>query len=215
MKLLLLEDDLVLNKSIRNFLKMYDFQVLSFMDGDMAIDAIDNSIDIYLLDINVEGSSGLEVLKAIRIVDEDVPVIIISANLEIETIMGSYASGCNEYLKKPFDVRELKLKIEHLLSKQQKNIVLGEGLEFDAKHNTLLYENKSISLTKKELLLLKSLVKQKRFVVEYDVLMDVVWADEAAYASMDALRTIIARLRSKLPYKIIKGHIGIGYSLEI
>lgn len=215
MKILLLEDDLALNKSIRTLLKMYDFNVVSFTDGEMAIDAIDTSIDLYILDINVEGASGLEVLDAIRQINSEVPVIMASANIEIETIMGSYAQGCNDYLKKPFDIRELKLKIDQYAQTSNKDITLGEGLSFDKKHNTLLFNNKKIKLTQKELILLKTLVKQKGYLIEYDIIIDEIWGDDAAFASMDSLRSIVARLRQKLPYDILQSHIGMGYSLEI
>lgn len=215
MKILLLEDDVALNKSIRTLLKTYEHNVLSFTDGEMAIDAIDNSIDLYILDINVEGIDGLEVLDAIRQYDKDVPVIMASANIEIETIMTSYTQGCNDYLKKPFDVRELKLKIEQYSATQDQIIILGDSLEFDLKRSTLHFQQKPVKLTQKELILLKTLVKQKGYIVEYSEIIDEIWGDDAAFASMDSLRSIAARLRQKIPSDIITSHMGMGYSIEI
>jgi DNA-binding response OmpR family regulator len=213
MKILLLEDDVALNKSIRTLLKMYDFSVDSFTDGELAIEAIDSKYDIYILDINVSGANGIEVLDAIRMCNKEVPVIMISADVNIEVIMQSYASGCNDYLKKPFDIRELKIKLDTYSKVLQKEISFGEGLVFDMKHDALFYGKEQIKLTKKETALLKILLKDRGFNVPYDRIIDYVWED-VSEVNMDALRSIISRLRQKLRQDVIVGNVGLGYSIE-
>lgn len=213
MKILLLEDDIALNKSIRTLLKMYDHSVDSFTDGELAIDAIDAKYDIYILDIHVSSVNGIEVLDAIRLYDKDVPVIMISADIEIEVIMQSYALGCNDYLKKPFDIRELKIKLDHYAKTIEQDIMFGDGLRFDIKHDTLFDGDTQIRLTKKETRLLKTLLKDKGFNVTHDRIIEHVW-DDPTDVNLDAIRSIISRLRHKLPQDVIIGNVGQGYSIE-
>ncbi|MBN2895840.1 MAG: response regulator transcription factor [Campylobacterales bacterium] len=213
MKILLLEDDLVLNKSIKKFLQMQMFEVLSFYTGDETIEAIDASIDLYILDINVKGLNGIDVLESIRMFDEKVPIIMISAETSIETIMQSYAKGCNDYLKKPFDIRELKIKIDHLSTYEMTIVNLGENYHFDLKTDTLYQNQVPIKLTKKELKLLRLLVKNRGINVTYARIIDCLWEDDPSDVNMDAVRSIASRLRHKLPKNLIVSNVGLGYSL--
>lgn len=215
MKIMLLEDDVALNKSIKKLLNIYDFEVVSFHDGEEALNAIDDSFDMYILDINVPSLDGIEVLDAIRGYQEDVPVIMISAKNEIDTIMYSYSKGCNDFIKKPFDIRELKIKIDQYAKKNSYgDVEIGEALSFNLDKDILHYEEKPIKLTKKELRMMKILVKNLGFNVTYDQIVDYVWDDEDLDISLDSIRTVISRLRQKLPKNIITSNVGLGYSIE-
>ena len=110
MKIFLLEDDFALNKIIKISLQNKGFFVDSFSDGYKAVDVILNSkYDLYILDLNVLGFDGHKVLEFIRKDDLTVPIIMISAEIDIENIKKSYTLGCNDYIKKPFDFEELFL----------------------------------------------------------------------------------------------------------
>ncbi|NQY54116.1 MAG: response regulator, partial [Campylobacteraceae bacterium] len=110
MKVLLVEDDTQLNTTIASYLETIPFEVTSAEDGEEAIDIIDDNIfDLYLIDINIPTISGLDLLKYIRQTDIHVPIIIITASLEINNLTEAYDKGCNEYLKKPFHLKELEV----------------------------------------------------------------------------------------------------------
>ena len=122
MKIFLLEDDFALNKIIKLSLQNRGFFVDSFSDGYKAVDVILNSkYDLYILDLNVLGFDGHKVLEFIRKDDLTVPIIMISAEIDIENIKKSYTLGCNDYIKKPFDFEELFLRIQYHLSHIKKD----------------------------------------------------------------------------------------------
>ena len=111
MKILILEDNERLANLIVEALEQKKYHVNLFSDGKRALEAIDNGYDCFILDINVPGIDGLSLLKEIRSMDDSTPAIIISANVELDTIQEAYSKGCDEYLKKPFYMYELETKI--------------------------------------------------------------------------------------------------------
>jgi len=126
MKVFLLEDDFSLNKIISLSLENKGLFVESCTNGYNAVtNIINNKYDLYILDINVIGFDGHRVLEEIRKKDKEIPVIIISAKIDIDNIKKSYDLGCNDYIKKPFDFEELFLRIQYhlknVLTKQESN----------------------------------------------------------------------------------------------
>ena len=115
MKILLLEDNQKLNEAITKRLKLKNYTVESFMDGAKAYERITEGFSCFILDINVPNVDGINILKKIREYYDVIPVIIISASVELDVIKQSYDFGCNDYLKKPFFIDELEIKIEKLL----------------------------------------------------------------------------------------------------
>ena len=93
MKILLLEDNKRLSNLIIEALTQSSYKVYHFEDGKRALEAIDDGFDCFILDINVPGIDGLSLLKQIRLLDEKTPAIIISANIELETIRRAYGKG--------------------------------------------------------------------------------------------------------------------------
>ena len=122
MKILLLEDNQKLNKTITKRLKLKDYNVVSFLDGAEAYEKITDGFSCFILDINVPNIDGIKILKKIREYYEIVPVIIISASVELDVIKQSYDFGCNDYLKKPFFIDELEIKIEKLCNIKDEKI---------------------------------------------------------------------------------------------
>ena len=131
MKILLLEDNQKLNKTITKRLKLKDYNVVSFLDGAEAYEKITDGFSCFILDINVPNIDGIKILKKIREYYEIVPVIIISASVELDIIKQSYDFGCNDYLKKPFFIDELEIKIEKLCNIQDSKIYFDENYNFD------------------------------------------------------------------------------------
>ena len=101
MKILLLEDDVALNKAITKVLQLDRHQVGSFTDGQDIIHALDKNYDLYILDINVPHISGLELLEIIMQHDSNAKVIMISSNTDIDSLHTAYNAGCVDSLKNP------------------------------------------------------------------------------------------------------------------
>ena len=218
MKIFLLEDDFSLNKIIKISLQNRGFFVDSFTDGYKAVDAILNiKHDLYILDLNVLGFDGHKVLEFIRKDDLTVPIIMISAEIDIENIKKSYTLGCNDYIKKPFDFEELFLRIQYHLShikkdeKQDFIIDLGYDFSFNLFEQTLFKSNFEIELTIKEKLLLSLLVKNINNTVTNEMIHEYVWDSKEMEAV--SMRTIVHKLKKKLKNGMIINLRGVGYKL--
>ena len=218
MKIFLLEDDFSLNKIIKISLQNRGFFVDSYTDGYKAVDAILNSKhDLYILDLNVLGFDGHKVLEFIRKDDLEVPIIMISAEIDIENIKKSYSLGCNDYIKKPFDFEELYLRIQYHLShiKKEENsdliVDLGYDFSFNLIEQTLHKSKHEIELTSKEKLLLTLLVKNINNTVTNEMIHEYVWDSKEMEAV--SMRTIVHKLKKKLKNGMIINLRGVGYKL--
>lgn len=218
MKIFLLEDDFSLNRLISNALEEKGFFVTSVDDGYEAMTQVLNSkFDLYILDINVPGFSGHEVLEQIRKIHETLPVIIVSAQLDIDNISKAYDLGCNDYLKKPFELEELLLHIKYHIKTILKNdldkdiVDLGNGFKFNMKEQTLYKHEHEIDLTNKEKLLLTLFINNIDKTVTSEMIHEYVWDNKEMEAV--SMRSMIHKLQKKLKSAMIVNIRGVGYKL--
>lgn len=216
MKILLLEDDYSLNKIITSFLQSRGFVVDAFSNGDGAIkQLLKAQYDLCIFDINVPCIDGHTVLEFIRKENIQTPVIMMSAMTDVETIKRSYENGCDDYLKKPFDIEELFLRVEyalkHLMLEEEHLIRLGQGYVFNILKESLHKNDKEVELSIKEQLMLSLFVKHIGNTVSTQMLRDYVWNGEDIEAV--SMRTIIHKLKSKLKSGMIINLRGVGYKL--
>ena len=209
MKILLLEDNQKLNKTITKRLKLKDYNVVSFLDGAEAYEKITDGFSCFILDINVPNIDGIKILKKIREYYEIVPVIIISASVELDVIKQSYDFGCNDYLKKPFFIDELEIKIEKLCNIKDEKIYFDTNSYFDFKSAIILIDNEEIRLTKKEKLLINLFLSKKNQVITYSTIENYVW--EGSFVSLESIRSLIRRVRKILNKEYIQTVVDTGY----
>lgn len=151
MKILLLEDELMLNNAINQYLTSIGHQVESFTDGQAVVDSINNSYDLLILDINVPTLDGFEILTILNSKKIFIPTIFISALSDIEDITKGYNLGCKEYLKKPFHLAELGIKINQILKSEQQttsHIKFSKNYSYSKTNKTLYFNNEPQNLTK-------------------------------------------------------------------
>lgn len=211
MKIFLLEDDYSLNETIKEMLEMNNHKISSFYDGEVAYENIFNNYDLYILDINIPLLNGLEILKSIKNMSTKTKVIMISANINIETIKEAYTLGCDDYLKKPFDVEELILKVEKLNEKDT-DIFLDENIYFNLITSELYIDSKKVELTKREKDLWVLLLDNKGKTISYENIENFVYQGESK--SSNAIRSLLKRLRKKLPKDLILNSIEEGYFIK-
>lgn len=218
MKVFLLEDDFALNKIITTSLEQKGFVLNSCIDGNKAANIVLNQIfDIYILDINVPGFNGHQILEIIRENYETLPVIIISAAMDIENIEKAYELGCNEYLKKPFSFDELYIRIKYLIKTMYEHNIdeeileLGSGFEYNYKTQSLLQHSKEIALSHNEKLLLDLLVNNLNQTVSIEMIYDYIWGDKLVEPV--SMRSLIHKLQKKLKNGMILNIRGVGYKL--
>lgn len=209
MKVLLLEDNKKLNEAITKRLKLNGYNVLSFLDGAEAYEAITDGFSCFVLDINVPNIDGIKILKKIREYYSVLPVIIISASVELDVIKQAYEFGCNDFLKKPFFIDELEIKIERYCNIQNDKIFFDEDCYFDFKSSTIMINGEENRLTKKEKLLMNLFLTKQNKVVTYEAIESYVW--EGSFASLESIRSLLRRVRKILPKEYIQTIVDTGY----
>jgi len=209
MKMLLLEDNKKLNSTIKKRLELKNYTIDSFEDGKEAYDNIGEGYSCFILDINVPNLDGVELLRRIREYYEDVPVIIISATVELDTIKKAYGFGCSDFIKKPFFIDELEIKIEKLCNISDALIAFGENCFFDYKSSIVIIDGVEQRLTKKERLLLSLFLNHKNQVITFDNIQNYVW--EGNVASLESIRSLIRRVRKLLINEYIQTVVDTGY----
>lgn len=213
MKILLLEDNKKLNETITKRLKLKGYDVLSFIDGKEAYEKISEGFSCFILDINVPNIDGIKILKKIRDFYSSLPVIIISASIELDVIKQSYEFGCNDFLKKPFFIDELEIKIEKLCSIQNDKIYFDENSYFDFKSSLIVIDGTENRLTKKEKLLINLFLTKKNQVISYETIENYVW--EGSFASLESIRSLLRRVRKILNKDYIQTVVDTGYIFKI
>lgn len=213
MKILLLEDNKKLNETITKRLKLKGYDVLSFIDGAEAYEKIAEGFSCFILDINVPNIDGIKILKKIREFYSSLPVIIISASIELDVIKQSYEFGCNDFLKKPFFIDELEIKIEKLCSIQNDKIYFDENSYFDFKSSLLVVDGIENRLTKKEKLLINLFLTKKNQIISYETIENYVW--EGSFASLESIRSLLRRVRKILIKDYIQTVVATGYIFKI
>ncbi|SRR5574344_232114 len=219
MNILLIEDDLTLNELITDYLKLNGNSVVSLEDGMNAIDTIDKTnFDLYIIDINIPHINGLEIVKYIRQKDISTPIIMITASMELENFKTAYKNGCDDYIKKPFYLEELKIRIDKLLSKKSNGnslIKISDTITYDTEYEELSVRGEVKRLRKKERLLLNILLKNVNKLVTNEVIENYVWENEIK--ELYPLRQLVNDLRKHFDNgeKFIFAERGMGYKFEI
>jgi two-component system OmpR family response regulator len=209
MKILLLEDNKKLNETITKRLGIKGYSVLSIIDGAEAFEKITDGFSCFILDINVPNVDGIKILKKIREYYQTLPVIIISSSVELDVIKQAYDFGCNDFLKKPFFIDELEIKIEKFCNIQNDKIYFDENCYFDFKSSIIQMNDKEVRLTKKEKLLINLFLTKKNQVISYESIENYVW--EGNFASLESIRSLIRRVRKIIDKDYIQTVVDTGY----
>lgn len=219
-KILLAEDEPSLGQIIKESLETRNFKVLLCPNGEHAYKTyISEKPLLLVLDVMMPKKDGFTLAKEIRKENPDIPIIFLTAKSQTDDVVEGFNIGGNDYLKKPFSMEELIVRINALL-KRNKNednpgpIKIGKFI-FDLKKQTLQINNKTESLTHREAHLLFHLIKNKDQVLERSVILKKLWGDDDFFnaRSMDVF---ITKLRKKLkddPAIQIINVRGYGYKL--
>lgn len=216
-KILLLEDDFLYKESIKEFLEELDFKVDDFENGNDALNSIfETKYDLLLLDIRVPGMDGFSLVEYVRGANIDTPIIILTSLTDIKDLSRGYTLGCNDYIRKPFDMVELKFRIEQLIKNHFQTSDDSITLHFDYKYNvkkSILSQNSLIvELTQKELELVAFLVQNRGFYVSIESLHENVWENKDI--SYSDIRMCIKRIREKTEKDFIKTKRFLGYKID-
>jgi DNA-binding response OmpR family regulator len=202
-KILLLEDDLTLNETVTEYLEEEGFEVDGVDDGLEAMDKIyENGYDILLLDVKVPQMSGFDLLKEVRSRDIVTPAIFITSLNSIDDLSVGYESGCDDYIRKPFALKELLMRVETILKRDffhndNEKIEISKEAFYDIGANVLYVNNEQMTLNNKESKLLKLFLQNKNQVLSHERIYDSLWDYDETYSEA-SLRTYIKNLRKIL-----------------
>ncbi len=201
MRILVVEDNEDLLKTVKKYLEKNGYEVDAFIDGDEALDkAFDTHYDCIVLDIMLPGIDGFEFVKALRESAIDVPILILTALDAIEDKLKGLSLGADDYLTKPFDLRELSARILSLV--RRSHLVKGEELQFkELKINTkakrVMIHDSELKLSKREYDLLEFFIRNPNIVFTREEILEKVWQNERNIRS-NVIDVYISYLRNKL-----------------
>lgn len=225
-RILIVEDDPELNRNIKEALIADNMEVETVYDGLLAERILSkHSFDCIVLDINLPGKTGYEVSKDFRKNNTSTPILMLSAFGEIEDKVQGYELGADDYLTKPFYMRELIMRINSLIKRNRRsNPVLKEStllvagnLSIETSTKKVTRADVAISLTPREYQILVKLLESKGELVSKRKLIQEIWG-KAFDANTNTIEVYINFLRKKIdkPFgkESIKTKIGYGYYFE-
>ena len=220
MRLLIVEDEKNLCDTIAKNLYGVGYEVDTSYDGDDALDCIlSEDYDLIVLDLNLPGTDGMDILKELRKKNEETKVIILSAKSQIADKVAGLDAGANDYLEKPFHLQELEARIRSLTRRKfvQKDVCLHCGeIKFDTKKREAYAKDKPVSLTRKENGILEYLLLNQGRPISQEELIEHVW-DASVDSFSGSIRVHMSSLRKKLKailgYDPIINKIGEGYKI--
>ena len=215
-KICLVEDEISLNNLIKSYMEKEGYDVIQFYKGNDALEYIGKEkIDLWVLDIMLGDSiSGYDLIKKIKSLDKNVPVIFTSArDQDLDKILG-LELGSDDYIAKPYSPKELMLRINNILKRvyTNSNKIKYEDYEIDIDKRIVLHNNKEINLTTLEFDLLYMFLNNKGKSYSRDDILNIIWG-ENYFGSDRVVDDLIRRLRKKMPKLHINTIYGFGYRL--
>lgn len=214
--ILLIEDDRPLNKAISVYFKKEKFYVLSSFSGQEALDILSqNNLDLIILDINLPDLSGFDLIEQIKIINSNIPILILSACDLDSAILHGFNLGAEDYVTKPFNIEILHKKINVILKRNTKNTFYKDDhLFFDKNTSKLVIDNKEIKLTPLEFKLLSLFLENQNQILLKETIIEKIWDSNENYVDEHTLLVNISRLRNKIEddkHHYIKTVYGLGY----
>ena len=222
-KLLLAEDEAALGQIIKESLETRNFEVILCDNGEKAFERYKSeNPEILVLDVMMPKKDGFTLAKEIRAIDDTIPIIFLTAKSQTADVVEGFSIGGNDYLKKPFSMEELIVRVHNLVerTKAQKTAeILEFGLyTFDFPRQQLQYKSEnSIQLTHREAHLLFHLLKNKNKVLDRSLILNKLWGTDDFFSAR-SMDVFITKLRKKIKkdenIQIINVR-GYGYKLTV
>jgi len=219
-KILLAEDEPALGQIIKESLETRNFEVLLCQNGKQALETYQSEKpELLVLDVMMPIKDGFTLAKEIRTEDEQIPIIFLTSKSQTADVVEGFTIGGNDYLKKPFSMEELIVRINALLKRTQAQQNAGPiqigNLIFDLKKQTLTFEDEPVSLTHREAHLLHHLIENKNQVLERSFILNKLWGNDDFFnaRSMDVFITKLRKKLKKDPTIQILNVRGFGYKM--
>nr|WP_314391975.1 response regulator transcription factor [uncultured Campylobacter sp.] len=215
-QILLVEDDETLSELISEYLSEQGYDVIVRADAKVALDtAYERNFDILILDVKLPKGDGFSLLRELRRLGDDTPAIFTTSLNALQDLEIGYKSGCDDYLKKPYELKELLLRIQILLKRKFSHvndefIELGGGYKFYPSSKTLRQNGQIINLSNKESELLALFLENKNALLSKETIFEKIW-NYGEEPSELSLRVYVKNLRRILGKDAIINRRGDGY----
>ena len=215
-QILLVEDDETLSELISEYLSEQGYDVTVCADAKAALDtAYERNFDILILDVKLPKGDGFSLLRELRRLGDDTPAIFTTSLKALQDLEIGYKSGCDDYLKKPYELKELLLRIQILLKRKFSHvndefIELGGGYKFYPSSKTLRQNGQIVNLSNKESELLALFLENKNALLSKETIFDKIW-NYGEEPSELSLRVYVKNLRRILGKDAIINRRGDGY----
>lgn len=223
MKVLIIEDEFSLADAIAEMLKKDNYSTKIMTEGEQGEDeALTGVYDLILLDVMLPNRNGFEILRTLKEEKIETPIIMLTAKSEMSDKLNGLEHGADDYITKPFSMRELMARIRIILKRSSNiediNILEYEDLSLDLRNGKLQSGENEIDISGKELQLMEILLVNKNQAVSRERLADKIWGydSEAEYNNVEVYITFLRRKLKLLKSNVrIKAVRGIGYKLEV
>ncbi|QKJ28145.1 two-component system response regulator, putative CusR [Aliarcobacter cibarius] len=214
MKILLLEDDLILNEILEEHLTNQKLQVITTFTSNEAIKYLySETFDLLILDVNVPDLNGFELLKELRKNNILTPAIFVTSLNMVEDMQKGFDSGCDDYIKKPFELKELDIRINNikrLFNIDRQIIKIDEKSYLDLQNLEIILNNERFLISRKESEILAYLLNNSKKTISIEEFTNNIWSYEDSVES-STIRTYIKNLRKILGEDKILNIRGVGY----
>jgi len=215
LKILFVEDEVNISKLLKDALADYFYSFSVANDGLEGLEKFKNiNPDIVITDIMMPNLDGLEMTKEIRTINEEIPIIVLSAFSDKEKLLKAIDIGITKYFIKPFDPEEVLEYLIYIANKLNKNriVCINEDFSFDTNTNNLFENEKLVNITKREKKFISLLLGDRNNITSSDSIKTTLWDEDGV--TDERLRTFVKRLRAKTNKELIKNISGQGYIIN-
>ena len=220
MRLLIIEDDPEVSRSLKTNLKAEGFTTDTASDGDKGLKmAKIDDYSLIIMDLNLPGKNGDEICREIRDAGKTTPILMLTVNSEVNSKVQLLECGADDYLTKPFALKELLARVRALLRRPKAimpSILKIDSLTLDQNRQTVTRAGKKISFTTTEFKILEYLMRNQGQVISRGTIIEDVWGESADMFS-NAIETHIANIRRKIgknkAWELIQTISGRGYKI--
>ncbi|MDA3886614.1 MAG: response regulator transcription factor [Candidatus Delongbacteria bacterium] len=218
LKILLVEDEVDISEIIKINLETQGYSIDTSISAEEALKLPLGDYSLFIFDIMLEELTGIDLAKIVKSKEElkNTPIIFLTAKNTEENKLAGFEIGADDYITKPFSVKELIARVKAVLNRSLSKFTFQkEKIILDVSRKIAVVNGADVTLTKKEYLLLQTLVKNKKMLFSRNQLLDIVWEDDGSVTDR-AVDVMVRRLRKKLGNEgeSIKTRSGLGYTFD-
>lgn len=212
-KVLYVEDDDVIRESISKVLNLFFDDITQAKDGQEAMNLLESSFDVIILDLNLPKYNGIEIARAFRAKSDEVVIFIISSYQETQNLRDAMKLGAIDYLSKPMSFDELKNVLTECAKKLSKKeiVQINDNLIYNKRLKAVFKDDNEIKLTKNEILFLELVLSNKKQLISYELITQELFNSQNYETNLPSIKNLILRLRKKLDIQLVDSVFGVGY----